>query len=325
MLRDVFKPLCAAALLACGLTGPAAQAADHPNQPVKLVTAFGAGSASDIVARLIAERLQAALGQPVIVENRPGASGQVATDLVARAQPDGYTIMLATNTTHSSNPHLYKSLRYNPVKDFTPLVQVCNFPFVLAVSAKLPISSVDDLLRYGKANPGSLNYAYGNSTGQISAASFDKLTGLGATAVPYKSTPQAMTDIIGGRATFMFVDLASAAAHIQAGTLKALAVSTEKRSALAPNLPSVSEALAQPGFDLAAWVGIFGPAKLPAPIAQRLGDELYEIVSAPDFKQKLTQMGAEPTPAQASAFGPFVVQQEKVWGDKVRQAGIQAE
>jgi tripartite-type tricarboxylate transporter receptor subunit TctC len=266
-----------------------------------------------------------ALGQVVIVENRPGASGQIAADMVARAQPDGYTIMLATNTTHSSNPHLYKNLRYDPIKDFTPLVQVCNFPFVLAVSAKLPINSVDDLLRYGKTNPQGLNYAYGNSTGQISAASFDKLTGLKATAIPYKSTPQAMTDIIGGRATFMFVDLASATAHIQAGTLKALAVSTEKRSSLAPNLPSVSEALGQPGFDLAAWVGIFGPAKLPPPIAQRLGDELYKIVSSEEIKGKLVQLGAEPMPAQASAFGPFVAQQEKVWGDKVRQAGIQPE
>jgi tripartite-type tricarboxylate transporter receptor subunit TctC len=292
---------------------------------VKLITAFGAGSASDIVARLIGERLQMALGQVVIVENRPGASGQIAADMVARAQPDGYTIMLATNTTHSSNPHLYKNLRYDPIKDFTPLVQVCNFPFVLAVSAKLPINSVDDLLRYGKTNPQGLNYAYGNSTGQISAASFDKLTGLKATAIPYKSTPQAMTDIIGGRATFMFVDLASATAHIQAGTLKALAVSTEKRSSLAPNLPSVSEALGQPGFDLAAWVGIFGPAKLPPPIAQRLGDELYKIVSSEEIKGKLVQLGAEPMPAQASAFGPFVAQQEKVWGDKVRQAGIQPE
>ncbi|WP_454674076.1 Bug family tripartite tricarboxylate transporter substrate binding protein [Achromobacter pestifer] len=324
MLRSILTPLCAAAALAVGLAGPA-RAADYPSQPVKLVTAFGAGSASDIVARLIGERLQAALGQVVIVENRPGASGQVAADLVARAQPDGYTIMLATNTTHSSNPYLYKNLRYNPVKDFTPLVQVCNFPFVLVVSAKLPIQSVQDLLAYGRANPSSLNYAYGNSTGQISAASFDKMTGLGAAAIPYKSTPQAMTDIIGGRATFMFVDLASAAAQIQAGSLKALAVSTEKRSALAPNLPSVSEALGQPGFDLAAWVGIFGPAKLPEPIAKRLADELYRIVSSNEIKQKLTQMGAEPTPAPASAFGPFVAQQEKVWGDKVKQAGIQPE
>ncbi|WAI85109.1 MULTISPECIES: Bug family tripartite tricarboxylate transporter substrate binding protein [Achromobacter] len=324
MLRSILTPLCAAAALAVGLAS-AARAADYPSQPVKLITAFGAGSASDIVARLIGERLQAALGQVVIVENRPGASGQVAADLVARAQPDGYTIMLATNTTHSSNPYLYKNLRYDPIKDFTPLVQVCNFPFVLAVSAKLPIQNVQDLLAYGKANPGSLNYAYGNSTGQISAASFDKMTGLGAAAIPYKSTPQAMTDIIGGRATFMFVDLASAAAHIQAGTLKALAVSTEKRSALAPNLPSVSEALGQPGFDLAAWVGIFGPAKLPEPIAKRLANELYRIVSSDEIKLKLTQMGAEPTPAPASAFAPFVAQQQKVWGDKVKQAGIQPE
>lgn len=325
MMQTAVKRLFAAASLCLGVAA-AASAAEFPaQQPIKMITAFGPGSASDIVARMIAERLQARLGQVVIVENRPGASGQVATDMVARAQPDGYTIMLATNTTHSSNPFLYKSLRYDPVKDFTPLVQVCNFPFVLVVSNQLGVSSVADLLKYGKAHPDKVNYAYGNSTGQISAASFDKMTAMKAAAIPYKSTPQAMTDIIGGRATFMFVDLASAAAHIQAGTLKALAVSTEKRSTLAPNLPSVSEALAQPGFDLAAWVGIFGPAKLPAPIAQRLGDELFKIVSAPDFKQKLTQMGAEPTPAQASAFGPFVVQQEKVWGDKVRQAGIQAE
>jgi len=274
---------------------------------------------------MIAVRLQTRLGQMVIVENRPGASGQVATDLVPRSQPDGYTIMLATNTTHSSNPFLYKSLRYDPVKDFTPLARVCNFPFVLVVSDKLGVSSVQDLLKYGKANPDKVNYAYGSSTGQISAASFDKLTSMRATAIPYRSTPQAMTDIIGGRSTFMFVDLASAAGQIKSGSLKALAVTTEKRSALAPDLPSVSEALGQPGFDLAAWVGIFGPADMPASVSKRLADELYAVVSSEDVKQRLTQMGAEPTPAPAELLGPFVVQQLKVWGEKVRQAGIQPE
>jgi len=290
-----------------------------------MVTAFGAGSASDIVARMIAEKLQAELGQPVIVDNKPGASGQIATDYVARAQPDGYTIMLATNTTHSSNPYLFKQLRYDPIKDFTPLVQVCNFPFVLAVGKDIPVNSVADLLTYGEANRDKLNYAYGNSTGQISAASFDRITGLDATAVPYKSTPQAMTDLIGGRASFMFVDLASAAGHIQSGSLRALAVSTEERSSLAPDLPSISEALGKPGFDLAAWVGIFGPANMPEAISTRLADALYDIVSSDEIQQKLTNMGAEPTPARAADFGPFVERQLDVWGEKVKEAGIEAQ
>lgn len=318
------RRLGAAAILAFGL-GVSAQAAQYPSQPIKLITAFGPGSASDIVARLIAERLQTRLGQVVIVENRPGASGQVATDMVARAQPDGYTIMLATNTTHSSNPYLFKSLRYDPIKDFTPLVQVCNFPFVLVVSGKLPVANVQELRRYGQEHPDKINYAYGNSTGQISAASFDKQTGMRAAAIPYKSTPQAMTDIIGGRATFMFVDLASAAGQIQSGSLKALAVTTEKRSALAPELPSISESLGQPGFDLAAWVGIFGPAGLPAAVRDRLAAELYAVVASDEVKNKLSHMGAEPTPARADDFRAFVSRQLKVWGEKVSQSGIQPE
>ncbi|ALM87294.1 ABC transporter substrate-binding protein [Bordetella sp. N] len=322
MGRRTIRVMAAVAAL---MLAPAGVLAAYPSQPIHLITAFAAGSASDIVARLIGERLQRAMGQSVIVENKPGGSGQLAADYVARAAPDGYTIMLATNTTHSSNPFLFKSLRYDPVADFTPLVQVCNFPFVLVVSGKLPVTNVPALLAYGKQRRGSLNYAYGNSTGQISAASFDRLAGLEAAAIPYKSTPQAMTDIIGDRATFMFIDLASAAPQIKAGSLRALAVSTEKRSALAPDLPTVSEALGKPGFDLAAWVGIFGPAKMPEAVSQKLADALYAIVSAADIQQKLTEMGAEPTPARADEFGRFVVRQKSVWGEKVKQAGIEPE
>jgi tripartite-type tricarboxylate transporter receptor subunit TctC len=290
-----------------------------------MVTAFGAGSASDIVARLIAERLADALKQPVIVDNKPGASGQIASDFVSRAAPDGYTIMLATNTTHSANPYLFKSLRYDPIKDFTPLAQVCNFPFVLAVSGKLPVSNVQELVAYAKSNQSQLSYAYGNSTGQVSAAAFDKAAGLKAIAVPYRSSPQAMTDVVGGRASFMFADLASAAGHMQSGTLKALAVTTKTRTALAPDLPTIAEAVGQPDFDLAAWVGIFGPAGMPQPIVDRLSTEIVNIISTPDFRDRLTRMGAEPTPAPASEFGPFVVRQLSAWGEKVRQAGIEAQ
>lgn len=314
--------LCALVLATLAYTSASAQRA-YPSQPVRLITAFAAGSASDIVARMIAAKLQGELGQPVIVENKPGASGQVASDFVARAQPDGYTIMLATNTTHSSNPYLFKHLRYDPIVDFTPLVQVCNFPFVLVVGSKVPASNVAELLAYGKAHRDSVNYGYGNSTGQISAAAFARITGLESAAIPYGSTPQAMTDIIGGRTTFMFVDLASAAGHIQSGALRALAVSTERRSVLAPDLPPVSEALGKPGFDLAAWVGIFGPAKMPPAVATQLSDALYRIVSSTEIQDKLKQMGAEPTPARAEAFGAFVAQQKTVWGEKVREAEIE--
>jgi tripartite-type tricarboxylate transporter receptor subunit TctC len=324
-MTSFFRTLCAAAgVFAVCATAAQAQP-DYPSQPVRLVTAFAAGSASDIVARMFSEKLRAALGQPVIVENKPGASGQIATDYVAHAQPDGYTLLLATNTTHSSNPHLFRKLRYDPIADFTPLVQVCNFPFLLVVGGKLPVRNVGDLLKYGNANRGSVNYAYGNSTGQIAAASFNKITSMDAAAVPYKSTPQAMTDVIGGQTSFMFVDLASAASQIQAGNLKALAVSSGKRSALVPDLPTVSESLGKPGFDLVAWVGIFGPARMPASIAKRLGDELYKIAASREVDEKLRHLGAEPTPAPAYEFGVFVARQKAVWGEKVREAGIQPE
>ncbi len=311
---------CAMAVFA---SGSAAAAGAYPTHEIRMVTAFGAGSASDIVARLIAERLEAVFKQPVIVDNKPGASGQIASDYVSRAAPDGYTIMLATNTTHSANPYLFKSLRYDPIKDFTPLAQVCNFPFVLAVSGKLPVSSAKELIAYARSNKSKLSYAYGNSTGQISAAAFDKAAGLEAIAVPYRSSPQAMTDVVGGRASFMFADLASAAGHIQSGNLKVLAVTTKARTALAPDLPTIAEITGQPDFDLAAWVGIFGPAGIPQPIVDRLSTEIVNIVSAQDFRDRLTRMGAEPTPAPASEFGPFVVKQLTVWGEKVKQAGIE--
>ena len=295
----------------------------YPQKEIRFITAFSAGSASDIVARLLAERLQKNLGQTVIVENKPGASGQIAADYVKNAKPDGYTIMLATNTTHSANPYLFKSLRYDPVKDFTPLAQICNFPFVLAVSGTLPVSSIQELIDHKKNDGAALSYAYGNSTGQISAAAFDKAVGINATAVPYKSSPQAMTDIIGGRASFMFADLASAGAYIESGKLKILGVTTKKRSVLAPKLPTIAETINQPTFDLAAWVGIFGPADMPKPIVKRLSDELVKITSSDDMQQRLIKMGAEPTPAPAEKFGPFVVEQLKVWGEKVKEAGIE--
>ena len=302
-----------------------AAAQSWPAKPVRIVTAFGAGSASDIVARMIAEDLQSAFGQPFIVENKPGASGILAAEAVAKSAPDGYTLFLTTNTAHSVNPYLFKKLPYDPIKDFTAVARVCYFPFVLAVNANLPVKSVADLVAYGRANPQKLSYGYGNSTGQVASAALNSLLKLEATAVPYKSSPQVLVDLIGGQVTFIFGDLASSQAHLKAGRIRALAVSTEKRSALAPDLPTVAAAANLPGFDLAAWVGVLAPAGLSPDIRTRLSVQIDRMLARPDIADKLTAMGAEVAPASAADFDAYMRQQLEIWGRKVRDAGIQPE
>ena len=296
-----------------------------PSKPVRLVTAFAAGSASDIVARMLAAELQTAFNQSFVVDNKPGASGIIAAEAVAKSAPDGYTIFLTTNTANSSNPHLFKKLPYDAIRDFTPIARICYFPFVLAVNASLPVQTPRELIEYARNSKQPISYGYGNSTGQIASAAFNTLTQINATAVPYKSSPQVLTDLIGGQITFLFGDLASSAAHIKSGRIRAIAVSTERRSVLAPDLPTVASAVNLPGFDLAAWVGIVGPAHMPADITQKLSVEINRIVARKDITDKLLAMGAEPAPALAAEFGDYMRQQLTVWGQKTKDAGIQPE
>lgn len=310
---------------ASALVTSSAHAQAWPSKPLRMIVPFGPGSASDILARLLADELRPALGQSVVVDNRPGASAQIAAEAVARAAPDGYTIFLTTNTSHSANPYLFRKLPYDPVRDFTPLGRVCFFPFVLAVDSRLPIRTPQELVQYAKANTGKVSYAFGNSTGQVAAAALNRLAGLGATAVPYKSTPQAMTDIMGGQVAFMFVDLASSGPHVKSGRLRAIAVSTDARTAIAPDLPTLRETLGIQGFDLSAWVGVFGPAGLPADIAERLSNELLAITRRPQIRERIEGMGGESAPASGAELGRYVVQQLDVWRTKVRDAGIDPE
>lgn len=296
-----------------------------PAKPVKIVTAFGAGSASDIVARLLAQELQAEYGQPFVVENKPGASGIIAAESVAKAPADGYTLLLSTNTINSGNPHLFKKLPYDPLKDFTPIARVCNFLFILAVSADQPINSVGDLKAFAKANPTRTSFAYGNSTGQIAGAAFNNLAGLNALAVPYKSTPQALTALISGEVTYLFVDLASSQSLLKGGRLRALAVTTEAKSKLAPELPTIAASANLPGFDLAAWVGILGPAAMPADITGKLSASINRIVARKDVGDKLTAMGADVSPGTSAELQTYMGQQLIAWRDKIKAAGIQPE
>lgn len=304
--------------LACGSVF--AQA--WPTKPVRIVTAFAAGSASDIVARLLAQELQAEYGQPVVVENKPGASGIIAAEFVAKAPADGYTLLLSTNTINSGNPHLFKKLPYDPLKDFTPIARICNFLFVLTVSADQPFRSVGDLMAYAKANPTKMSFAYGNSTGQIAGAAFNNLAGLNAIAVPYKSTPQALTALAGGEVTYLFVDIASSQALIKSGRLRALAVTTEATSRLAPELPTIAATASLPGFDLAAWVGILGPAAMPADITSKLSTSITRIVNKKEVGDRLTAMGADVSPGTSAELGIYMNQQYAAWRDKIKAAGI---
>jgi tripartite-type tricarboxylate transporter receptor subunit TctC len=321
-IRVALLRLCASTFCVLGAT---ASAQDYPNKPVNIVVGFGPGSGTDIVARIIAEELKTAFKQPFVVLNRPGATAAIAAEQVAAAAPDGYTLFITSNSSHSVNPHLYKSLRYDPKKDFTPIGRIADFPFTLVVDSNLPVTTPQELVAYVRARPGKVSYAYGNTPGQVAGAALNKLLDLNMTGVPYKSSPQAMADVVAGHAAFMVVDLASSQALVKAGRLRALAVTTSTRSALAPELPTIVETLGLEGFDLRAWTGMFGPAGLPGDVTERLSAELFRIVSRSDIRTRLLSGNMEPTPSREAAFGTFLNAQYEVWGRKIREAGIQPE
>jgi tripartite-type tricarboxylate transporter receptor subunit TctC len=324
MQRRQFNQL--ASMLALGAAAPAAWSqAAYPQNPVKIIIGFGPGSGTDIISRLIAEELRQALGQPFVVENRPGASAQIAASAVAKSAADGYTLMLTSNTTHSVNPHIFKKLPYDPIADFTPIGGVAYFPFILAVNASLPIKTAQELVAYAQQNRGKLSYAYGTPTVQIPAEAINRLKQLGAVGIPYKSSPPALNDVVGGQVQFLVVDLASARPHLQSGRLRALAVTSSKRSALAPDLPTVEEALDLKDFDLAAWTGVFGPAGLPREIVATVSAALQKTLSKPEVRERIQQLGAEPTPSDTAAFTELVRRQLSIWGRNVSLAGIQPE
>jgi tripartite-type tricarboxylate transporter receptor subunit TctC len=317
-----------AALALAGLTlalPSAALAQAWPAKPVRIVTAFGAGSASDIVARMLAEDLQAAFKQTFVVDNKPGASGMLAAEAVAKSAPDGYTLFLSTNTAHSVNPHLFKKLPYDPIADFTPIARVCYFPFVLAVNASSPIKTVEQLVALGRSAQSKASYGYGNSTGQIAGAAFATQMKLDATAVPYKSTPQALTDLIGGQFTFLFVDLASSQAQVKSGRVRLLAVTSEQKSPQVPELPTIATAAHLPGFEVTAWVGMLGPAGLPADITARLSEQIQRALQRKDIVERLTPLGADVAPAPPAELDRYMRAQLVSWGRKVKDAGIAPE
>jgi len=316
---------CTAFVVACfavALAGTAG-AQPYPNRPIRVIVPFAAGSGTDILARIVTEELRPALGQAFVIDNRAGGSGQIAAEMGAKAPPDGHTVLLSTNTLHSANPFLYRKLGYDPVKDFAAVSRLIQYVFILAVSSTSGVRTVPELVAHAKANPGKTSYAFGNSTGQVNGAYFVFAAKLDTLAVPYKSTPPAMTDIIGGQITYMFVDWAASQGHVKAGRLRAIGVMSDRRSPVLPDLPPVGETV--PGFDITPWAGFFVPAGTPAAVVAKLSAETVKAVNNPGVHRKLTEMGLEPVPSDPAELTRHVERQLKSWGQKIRDAGIQPE
>jgi tripartite-type tricarboxylate transporter receptor subunit TctC len=321
MLRVVFAALAVCLLAAASTMGWAQE--KYPAKTIRIVVPFSPGAASDGVGRLLADALSTRLKQSVIVENRPGAFGQVAAQLVARSAPDGYTLFLTSNTTHSANPHLYKSLPYDAIKDFDPVVRVGWFPFVLVVTPGLPVNTTAQLVAYAKANPDELMYGTPNSTSLVVMETIAQKAQASIGRVQYKSSPEAVMDLTAGRLQVMVSDFNTAAPQVKAGKLRALGVTMARRSPLLPSVPPIAETL--PGIDVAGWSGIFAPARTPKEIVQRISKEVIEIVSQPAMRAKLATVGVEVDPLPPEAFGKFVREQIDLWGKLIKAAGIEPE
>ena len=294
----------------------------YPTKSIKIVVPFPAAGAPDILVRVIASKLTNALKQQVIVDNRPGAGGNIGADLVAKSVPDGYTLVMGTVATHSINQTLYKKLPFDPIKDFAPIILVATAPNVLVVNPKLPIKTVKDLIALAKSKPGEISFASGgNGTSHhIGGSLFQKLTAVQMTHVPYKGSGAALPDLIGGQVDMMFDNLPSSMPHIKSGALRAIATTGAARSAVLPNLPTVAEA-GVPGFEMTVWYGLLAPAKTPQAIIDRLNLEITKILRMPDIKARFIAQGAEPTPGTPQQLGAFIKEKTAQWAPIVKASG----
>jgi tripartite-type tricarboxylate transporter receptor subunit TctC len=298
--------------------------AAYPEKPVRLVVPFSAGSVSDGVARMLAKELSVELGEQFVVENKPGANSIIGAEFVARAKPDGYTLLLPSNTALAANLSLYKKLPYDPIKDFTPIARIGYYPFVLLVNPQLPAKNVGELLKHARANPGKLNYATSNSMSLVGAETINVLAKTTFKRVPYKANPQALTDLMNGQVHIMVADVGTGMTHVRAGKLRALAVTPAKRTRLLPDMPSIAEqGLA--GYDMAGWVGIVGPAKLPPEVVNKLHAALVKVLARADVSARFNANGTEIALSTPQEFAAFIEEQVGTWAKLVKAAGIPAE
>jgi tripartite-type tricarboxylate transporter receptor subunit TctC len=318
-MKTFLRILIAAGALSFGL---AAHADTYPSKPITIIVPFGPGSATDTIARVVAQHLGAVLKQSVVVEARPGANGALSALYVARSAPDGYTLFMSTNSPHSAAPFLMKNIGYDPVKDFTAITRMGSYTLMLCVHPSIPAKSVMELIEYAKANPGKLSFASGNTSGVVAGETLKHWAELDILHVPYKSAPPALNDVLAGRVSMMFTDLTTGLPHVKAGTLRALAVTRLKRSTLIPELPTLDEA-GVTGFDMDSWAGIFAPAGTPADIITLLNAELRKIIDSGEVKSNLGNVGFEAFSSSPKELEDFVKVQLGKWGKMVKDAGIQ--
>ncbi len=306
------------------IAGPArAQAQNYPNKPVRLVVTFPSGGAPDILARLIGDKW--ALGQPVVVDNKPGAGGNIGADFVAKSAPDGYTLVMATVGTHSINGALYSRMSYDMVRDFTPVAHVANAPNLLVVNNDVPAKNVAELIAYMKANPNKLSFGspgIGTSV-HVSGELFKSLTGTQMTHVPYKGRQFAIPDLVGGQIQLMFDNMPSALPMAREGKIRAIAVTTATRSSSAPEIPTVAETV--PGFEATTWFAVFAPANTPRDVVLKINGEIQRIFKLPDVAEKMKTLGLEPWISSPEELGKFQAAEIVKWAKVVKDSGAKAE
>jgi tripartite-type tricarboxylate transporter receptor subunit TctC len=311
-------------LALAGLAATGTALADqYPSKPIRLIVPWPPAGVADVVGRLMAEKLTAELGQTVIVENRPGASGFIGTELVARAAPDGYTLLLVTASTHSIAPNLYRKMPYDAIRDFAPISQVTSAPTIMVTPANSPFGSVAALIAYAKANPGKLNYAtYGaGGSSQLAAELFMQAAGIQMTAIPYKGATPAILGLMSGDVSLFFDSIPSALPHVRGGKLKALAVTGLQRTAAAPDLPTVAETF--PGFEFIVWQGIEATAGTPKAAIDRLSVAMGKIMAMPEVRNKLRDLGADATgSASPEQFAQHIVRQKEKFAEVIKRANI---
>ena len=305
---------------------PSTLAQTYPAKPIRIIIAQAPGSATDVVARTLSNRLQEALGQPLVVDARPGAGGTLGTDIAAKAPPDGYNLFMANNSTHGSNPALYAKLPYDAVRDFAPIIFAAATPYVLSVHPSMPVTTAKQLIALAKARPGQINYASaGNgSTHHLSGELMKSMAGIDIVHVPYKGTTPALAGLLGGEVSIMFATVTGVQPHVKAGRIKALAVTTPKRSEMMAGVPTMSEA-ALPGFEMLSWFGLLAPAATPRAIVTRLNTDTAKVLAMPEVRTALQAQGLETRGGTPEQFGDYIKGEITKITKIAKAAGVKAE
>ena len=296
-----------------------------PEKPVRIIVPWAPGGSTDILARTVADKLSRSVGQPVIVDNKPGASGNIGSDVVAKASPDGYTLLFGSMSTHAINPAMNSAMPFRGVEDFTPIALLAFVTNTFVIHPSLPVNSVKEFIAYAKANPGKVAYASAGagSTNHLSAALLEKMAGIEMLHVPYKGGAPAVVDTLAGQTQVLFTAGTQSLPHVKAGKLKLIAVTERRRSALLKDVPTVAETI--PGYEMAVWYGAFGPPGLPPELTRRLNAEINRIMMLPDVKEKMEAIGVEPVNETPEQFGAVLRADADKWGRLVKELGIKSE